>query len=139
MDQLDTQVIAPDIYHVDLMIAVARAAWGYDEQWRFTWEWTHTGDGRQASNSSIECDHLTEKRAHLKLDARLLRDLDQLRREIYHELGHPIVAPIWRSMSDFAAVHLQGTERESYEEAVNSAENVVIDHIVFQLLGVKRG
>lgn len=147
MDQLDTQVVkeAPHISKtapetlVGVIIADARRAWALDDQWRIEWEWTTEGDGRQASNTSIDCTHLTEKWTKIRVDARLKSKPNDLQREIFHELGHLVVAPIWRSMSDFASVHLAGSERESYEEAVNSAENVVIDHVVFQIMGVQHG
>lgn len=123
---------------VDSIITEARQAWGYDPQWQITWEWTDSGDGRQPSNSFCDCDHLTEKRVHIKIDARLKDNPDAIRRNIYHELGHPVVANVWRGASDWVYVLVKDSQmREIFEEQQNTRENEVIDWIVFQIFRVK--
>lgn len=62
-------------------------------------------------------------------------DRKRLFKDLVHELGHPRISAIWRSMSDFADHYLSEKKiRAIYEGAVNSAENVVIDAITAKVL-----
>ncbi len=113
-------------------IEQARIALGLDEQWKFTWKPLPEGK----YESEIEPDEFTEKRAVILLDPEQ-GDLARLRRDIYHEVGHAVVYPIWRNASDWADHMVKGKKmRAIWDEMVNSSENVVIDHIVCQVLKI---
>ncbi|HEY4760134.1 MAG TPA: hypothetical protein VIH42_06105, partial [Thermoguttaceae bacterium] len=65
------------------------------------------------------------------------KDLRRIRLDIYHELGHPIISPIWRAATDWADHLIRGKKsRAIFEEALNSAENLVLDHIITQIFKV---
>ena len=118
---------------VDKIIQRAKVSWGLGD-WEITWEYadlSHEGES--------DPRYWTEKRAHIILDKETARNADKkkLMRLVAHELGHAVVYPIWRCMSDFVETYLKsGKEREVYENAVNSAENIVIDWMIVNVLGL---
>lgn len=121
---------------VEGIIAEARQCWKLDNQWQIEWKWVEP-NGKMSASESDEAGW-TQKQAYLKLDSRLKKEWhSKLRYEIYHELGHCVVEIIWRTMSDWADHKIQNeNERAIWEEAVNSAENILIDHFVVQVFGI---
>lgn len=127
---------------VEKTIAQARKDWGYDEQWVILWKFSK--QAKEDGGGCIDCEPYGEKgiRLELSVDYKDSRDFERIRRDIYHELGHPVVAPIWRASVDWAK-HLivppEGKLRDIFEENINTAENLVIDHIVTQIIFRKNG
>ena len=116
---------------VERTIRQARQQWAYPETWEVTWEWKK-GLEVPADISGL----WTEQRAHIRVSADNT-DKQRLRRDLYHELGHPIVAPIWRGVSDWAEHMIKDPkERAIFEEMVNTRENEVLDYIVSQIFKI---
>lgn len=122
---------------IDKTIVQARKKWAYDEQWVITWKFsdqaTKDGGGR------IVWEPVGEKCAAMELSSEYetSTDLKRIRRDIYHELGHPIISAIWRTSTDWADHLIKGKKmRAVFEESMNSAENLVLDHIITQIFGV---
>ena len=110
----------------------ARKAWGLDEQWKFTWEYRTD----KKEYCEIDPTYFHEKRALIKLDPGI-DNPERLRRDIYHEVGHAVVFPIWLAASDWADHQIKGKKmRAIWDEMVNTSENAVIDHIVCQVLKI---
>lgn len=115
---------------IDNMIRQAGKIWGI-EDWDLTWEWRDCFRG-----ADIDCTYWTEKRAKLGLDKKMFRENDRkyLFRIVLHEIGHCVVYPIYRSISDWTDHFADKRTRATVEEAINSAENIVIDHMIVQVL-----
>ena len=121
---------------IDKIVAAARKRWAIDSSWEITWEFSE--NARAAGGAFIDPSYFTERRAKVELDESLCQtDPLRLKRNIYHELGHIVVAPIWRGVSDWADHTLKSKRlRTIFEEQVNTRENEVIDHIVSQIFKI---
>ena len=112
---------------IERMISRAKKLWGMDD-WTVEWNYAdlpHEGES--------DPRYWTEHRAWITLDKETARDSDQKKifRIIVHELGHAIVYPVWRAMTDFTDNYLKSAkEKAVYEDSVNSAENIVIDYLI---------
>lgn len=121
------------------MIESGRAVWGLDEQWDIQVKVTPTPlveEGGSPTDIGISFAHYPSKRAVIEISTEYKGDGVELWKDILHELGHIVVLPLWRTMTDWADTLLPiGTkERTIFEESYNSTENIVIDHILFQIL-----
>jgi hypothetical protein len=112
---------------LDRMIVRAKKAWGIPA-WEVTWEF---GDPEYMAENRP--DFWTEHRAHLLFDETSCKTLprDVVYRLVLHELGHVVVAPIWRVGRDWVYELVKDdTQRAVYERLTNSAENEVLDFLI---------
>lgn len=111
------------------MIAWAARIWGL-EDWVFTWKYADI-----ETEAEIDPTYWTEKRAEITLN-KSVKDIDRKRllRLILHKEGHCVVYPIWRSMTDWTDNLASKKMKDVYEDATNSAENIVIDHLIVKTL-----
>ncbi len=123
---------------IERTIVQARAKWAYDEQWHIDWRFTERA--KESGGGYCNWEPVGEKHLSVELDPNyeFSKDLRRIHIDIYHELGHPIVSPIWRAATDWAdhLIPKKGKMRAVFEEAINSAENLVIDHIVTQIFKI---
>ena len=123
---------------IEKTIIQARKRWAYDEQWKI--EWKFSDRGRESGGGYCDFEPYAEKniRVELNPDYEFISNLRRVKLDIYHELGHPIISPVWRAATDWAD-HLipeKGKMRAVFEESINSAENLVIDPIVTQVFKI---
>ncbi len=119
---------------IDNLVRRGIKAWGL-EGWEITWGWDNTINDIAIIDPTL----WTERRAHISLNKKEVQCVDYkgLRRTVFHELGHCVVYPIWRSMTDWVDHHIgSGKSRDIYEETINSAENIVIDWIITRVMGL---
>lgn len=112
---------------VNQILEEAQSRWGVSD-WEIEWQF-----GSCEYEGDIELQE-TERYALITLDPKQILDERALIRTIYHEVGHCVVWPIWRGMSDWIQPLLGNSKALAiYEESVNTRENEVIDHILVQV------
>lgn len=122
---------------VERCIREARRLWGLDEQWVIGFRPVNTVDV-EGTPTHIAVTW-TEKRATIEYarNSPMIRDRKRFRRDIIHEVGHLVLAPIWQGVTDWMDdrdMLPEGTrERRVFEEMFNTRENEVIDFIVGQV------
>ncbi len=114
-------------------IEQARVAWGLDEQWKFTWQYSDLGG---VGNAEIDPSYFTEKHALISIDPETT-DKERLKLDIYHELGHVVLSPIWLGATDWADHTIKSKKaRAIWEEQFNTRENEVLDFLIKMVLKV---
>lgn len=126
---------------IDTIIDMAAIEWGYDDGWTITWDHEvgklPQGKKKQMYSRTTISYSTTEKWAIIHLDPQI-KDLLQTAVDIFHELGHPIVDPIWRGVEDWLDHVIRSKQKRAIiEEAVNTRENEVIDHLTTQVFRVR--
>jgi hypothetical protein len=118
---------------IDGMMRKAAKLWAM-EGWEITWDY---GDLEwEAENDPAGW---TEKRTHVTISRKAARELDRklLYRVIVHELGHCVLMPPWRGVSDWLGaknlIPMGTRERTVFEEQYNTRENEVIDYLITQV------
>jgi hypothetical protein len=112
---------------LDRMIARAKKAWGIPT-WEITYEF-----GVPEYMAENQPEFWTEHRAHLVFDENSCKTLprDSVYRLVLHELGHVVVAPIWRVARDWVCeLEPDGKRQAIFERQCNTAENDVIDFLI---------
>jgi hypothetical protein len=116
---------------IDKMIVKSKRLWGMEE-WEVVWKW-----GKAAYGGMVEYK-CTEHRAEITLDRDVVKRMDrrELFRLVLHEVGvHPVLDPIGRGASDWADHYITDKKaRASYDEMINSNENVVGDWIITRVM-----
>lgn len=117
---------------LDRMIAKAKKLWGISE-----WDITYLL-GEVPHEAEIDLNNWIEHRAVITFDEHNLHKA--VRNEVYllvvHEVGHVVIAPIWRGVSDWIVNRLTDEERETFEESVNTRENEVLGFLMARVLKV---
>jgi hypothetical protein len=114
---------------IDRMVEKAKRQWALTD-WTVIWEF---GDLNVEGESDTR--YWPEKKALITIDRDTAREVDRkhLYRIIVHELGHAVIAPPWRGVTDWIddkEMLPQGTkERRIFDEQYNTRENEVIDFI----------
>lgn len=115
---------------VNRILARAQKMWGLGD-WTIEWQF-----GTCEYEGDIEI-RFTEKYALITLDKKKITDRQNLIRTIYHEVGHCVMSLIERNLSDFADHYIKDKKaRDVFYERLNTDENVVIDAIVVNAMGV---
>lgn len=143
MGQTDTQSAVDELslaIEVEGIIVEARKQWALDDQWKIDWGWIEPPNPKYPSCSNSDESGWTQKRARLGLDTRLKDEWhDRLCYEIYHELGHCVLAGLWRGVTDWMDhIYPMGTrERDIFEDTYNTDENQLLDHLIVQIFGIR--
>lgn len=133
----DTNKMLRDMAKAQVALYDARYAWGIDEQWDINIVFLDK-DKEEGSPTDIgiEILHWPSKRATIEISPDY--DISNIKQDMLHELGHLVIAPLWRLLTDYIdniPEFREGTIlRKIVEENWNSTENIVIDSIVFQVL-----
>ncbi len=115
---------------VERIVRQAQKVWGLND-WTIEW-----GFGKCEWEGDVELRY-TEKYAFVTLDKSKIPDPLILKRTIYHELAHCITAIIERNLSDFADHYIKDKQaRDVFYERLNTDQNVLIDHLIVQVLGL---
>ncbi len=115
---------------VEFYIVQAKLAWGIHE-WDITWYPIKLGYG-----GCIEIQ-FTNKEAKMGLDAKVIKDEQELARTIHHEVGHCLFMGIERGIDDFVEYYITDKKaKATFWEQMNTRENEVLDHIVTKVFGV---
>lgn len=122
-------------------LLAARLLWGIDEQWDIQIKWTDNVLADEAGSPTdigIDMLHWPSKRATIEIANSY--DISKIDEDMAHEVGHLVIAPLYRTVTDWLDTLLPiGTkERVIFEESYNSSENIVIDAILFQALRERR-
>lgn len=126
-------------FYVRQMVESGRKIWGLDEQWDIQIKFTDTPlaeEGGTPTDIGISFIHWPSKRATIEISTEYKGSMEELWRDILHELGHAVILPLWRTVTDWMdTLYPIGTkERTIFEEAYNSSENIIIDSILFQVI-----
>jgi hypothetical protein len=116
---------------IDKMIVRAKKLCGIPE-WEVTWDW-----GTPEFMAENDPTWWTEHRAYITLGKKDCASLDRnaMFRLIVHELLHVVVAPIWKSASDWIYELVKDeTQRAIFDRAQNTSENTVIDFIISKIM-----
>lgn len=115
---------------VNRILTQAQKAWGLTD-WTIEW---------QFGNCEYEGDivlRFTEKSALITLDKKQIPDRIVLKRTIYHEVAHCLMAVIERNLGDFTEHYIKDKKaRDVFWERVNTDQNIVIDHIIIKVMGI---
>lgn len=127
------------LLYAQRMVESGRRVWGLDEQWDIRVKITPTPlveEGGSPTDIGISFIHWPSKRATIEISPDYKGDAIELWKDILHELGHAVILPLWRTVTDWMdTLYPVGTkERTIFEDSYNSSENILIDHILFQIL-----
>jgi len=116
---------------IDRMIAKAKKLWGL-EDWDITWEFDELD-----IQGSIDPTNWIEKRAVITLDEKTVKAMP--RREVFllvvHEIGHPAIMFISRTAEDWVKNLVKDKQTyDIFSEAMNSAENLVLGHLMSKVI-----
>lgn len=122
----------PQKRSIDKLVTYAKKLWAVEE-WKVTWEF-----GTAGATAEIEV-RFTEKEAHITLDKEYVIELckgdrkewwKRLTRDVVHEVGHIVLYPLYRAVTDWADHRIAKEERIVFEEMYNSNENIILDHTI---------
>jgi len=116
---------------VEKLIAKAKRRWGV-EDWTITFKW-----GDLPHEAEIDPINATLKQAVITIDRETVKTHTKKYLEylVTHEVGHVVLAHLWRGVTDWVYHKIgRGKEREIFEEAYNTRENEILDHIIARVM-----